>query len=273
MKNNRRLSLFLVLVLVLAIALAGCGKQAVNEKTLTIGATSKPHAEILNHIVPLLQEKGIELKVIEFADYAQLNPALKNKELDANFFQHSPYLNDYNSKEKATLISAVAVHFEPLGLYPGKTKALDQIKDGDIIAVPNDTTNEARALLLLESMGLIKIKEGAGFNATVRDIVENPKNLKIEELDAAQLARALPDVNLAVINGNYAIQAGLNVAKDALIAEDKDSVAAQSYANIVVVRAGDENREAVKILKEVITSEEVKKFINDKYEGSVIPVF
>jgi D-methionine transport system substrate-binding protein len=258
---------------VLSVSLVGCGSQARNEKKLTIGATSEPHAEILNHIVPILKEKGIELTVMEFADYAQLNPALKNKELDANFFQHTPYLNDFNSKEKATLTSAVAVHFEPLGLYPGKTKSLDDIKDGDIIAVPNDTTNEARALLLLESAGLIKVKEGVGLNATAKDIIENPKNLKIEELAAAQLARALPDVNLAVINGNYAIQAGLNVAKDALIAEDKDSAAAQSFANIVVVRAGDENREAIKILKEVITSEEVKKFINDKYQGSVIPVF
>jgi D-methionine transport system substrate-binding protein len=240
---------------------------------LRVGATPVPHGEILEFISPLLQEKGVELEIREFTDYVLPNMALENKELDANFFQHLPYLEDFNEKNNTNLSSVVAVHFEPLGLYPGKTKTLEEIKKGDIIAVPNDTTNEARALLLLESVGIIKIKENAGLAATAQDIIENPYEVQIKELDAAQLTRSLPDVNFAVINGNFAVQAGLDVSKDALKAEDKDSLAAQTFANIVVVRTGDEEREEIKILTEVITSPEVREFINEKYKGTVIPVF
>lgn len=273
MKKTKLLSLALVGILALSTVFAGCAKQASNPKVLTVGATVKPHSEILKFVQPKLKEKGIELKIVEFTDYVQPNLALQNKDLDANYFQHLPYLEDFNVKNNTQLSSAVGVHFEPLGLYAGKTKALADVKDGDTIAVPNDTTNEARALLLLETAGLIKIKEGAGLNATVKDIVENPKNLEIKELEAAQIARALPDVNLAVINGNYAIEAGLNAAKDALLAEDKDSLAAKTFANIVVVRTGDESREDIKALVEVMTSKETKDFINETYQGSVIPVF
>lgn len=242
-------------------------------KILTVGAVPVPHGEILNFIAPLLKEKGIELKIVEFTDYVQPNLALQNKELDANYFQHVPYLDDFNKKNNTQLSATVPVHFEPLGLYPGKTKTLEELKDGDSIAVPNDTTNEARALLLLQSAGILKVKEGTGLEATVKDIVENPKNIEIKELEAAQISRSLPDVNLAVINGNYAIEAGLNAASDALKAEDKDSLAAQTFANIITVRTGDESREEIKILDEVITSPAVRDFINEKYKGAVIPVF
>jgi D-methionine transport system substrate-binding protein len=242
-------------------------------KVLTVGAVPTPHGEILKFITPILKEKGIDLKIVEFTDYVQPNLALQNKELDANYFQHVPYLEDFNKKNNTQLSATVAVHFEPLGLYPGKTKTLEELKDGDSIAVPNDTTNEARALLLLQSAGIIKVKEGTGLETTVKDIVENPKNIQIKELEAAQISRSLPDVNLAVINGNYAIEAGLNAATDALKAEDKDSLAAKTFANIITVRTGDENREEIKILDEVITSPEVRDFINEKYKGAVIPVF
>ena len=258
--KSKKILLLLVMVLSLSIFLFGCGKDSnVSEgngdvagdnetgtaepMVLRVGATPVPHGEILEFISPLLQEKGVELEIREFTDYVLPNMALENKELDANFFQHLPYLEDFNEKNNTNLSSVVAVHFEPLGLYPGKTKTLEEIKKGDIIAVPNDTTNEARALLLLESVGIIKIKENAGLAATAQDIIENPYEVQIKELDAAQLTRSLPDVNFAVINGNFAVQAGLDVSKDALKAEDKDSLAAQTFANIVVVRTGDEERE------------------------------
>jgi len=182
-------------------------------------------------------------------------------------------LDDYNEENKTDLVSIAAIHYEPLGIYPGKTKTLEELKDNAQVAVPNDTTNEARALLLLEAQGLIKLRENAGLKATINDIVENPKNLKIIEIEAAQLARSLPDVDIAVINGNYAIQAGLNVATDALAMEEKDSLAATTYANIVAVRSGDEEREDLKALVKALTSEKVKKFIEEKYQGSVVPVF
>jgi D-methionine transport system substrate-binding protein len=242
-------------------------------KVLKVGATPAPHGEILKFIAPLLKEKGIDLQIVEFTDYVQPNLALQNKELDANYFQHVPYLDDFNKKNNTQLSSAIAVHFEPLGLYPGKTKTLDALKNGDTIAVPNDTTNEARALLLLQTAGILKLKDGAGLEATVKDIAENPKKIKIKELEAAQISRSLPDVNLAVINGNYAIEAGLNAATDALKAEDKDSLAAKTFANIIAIRTGDENREDIKTLEEVITSDKVRDFINEKYKGAVIPVF
>jgi len=241
--------------------------------TLKVGASPVPHAEILKFISPKLKEKGIELKVIEFTDYVQPNLTLENKEIDANYFQHLPYLNDFNKKNNTHIVPSTNVHFEPLGIYPGKTKSLKDLKDSDTVAVPNDPTNEARALLLLESTGLIKVRSNAGLQATVKDIVENPKNLKIQELEAAQISRSLPDVNIAVINGNYAIDAGLNAATDALKAEDKNSLAAKTFANFIAVRAGDEKRTEIKILGQVITSAEVKDFINKKYKGAVVPVF
>ena len=217
-----------------------------------------------------MKARGHELKIVEYADYVQPNMALDAGELDANYFQHQPYLSDFNKEKGTKLVSIASVHYEPFGIYAGRTKSLKDLKKGAVVAVPNDTTNEARALLLLQSNGLIKLKDGAGLTATRRDIVENPKKLKIEELEAAQLVRSLPDVDFATINGNYAILGGLKV-KDALAAETADSIAATTYANILAVREGDEQRPELKDLAEVLKSDDIKKFMNDKYEGAVVP--
>ena len=209
---------------------------------------------------------------MEFTDYVLPNTALENGELDANYFQHVPYLNDFNAQNGTHLVSVAAIHYEPYGIYAGKTTSLENLADGATIAIPNDGTNEARALLLLEAQGLIKLKEGIGLTATKLDIAENPKNLDIQEIEAAQLARALQDVDVAVINGNYAIQAGLKVS-DALAVEDKDSVAAETYANVLVVKEGNENTEATKALIAALQSDTVRDFINAAYDGEVIPIF
>ena len=240
-------------------------------KEITIGASPTPHALILQEANKILETKGYTLKIQEFSEYALQNMALEDKSLDANYFQHQPYLDKFNAEQKTTLVSAGSVHYEPFGIYAGKTKSLDDLKDGATISVPNDTSNEARALLLLQAQGLIKLKEDSGITATQKDIVENPKNLKFAEIDAAQLVRSLADVDLAVINGNYALQGDLKVA-DALAAEASDSLAASTYANIVAVREGDENRDDIKALIEVLQSDEIKKFITDSFEGAVVPV-
>ncbi|MDO4788562.1 MAG: MetQ/NlpA family ABC transporter substrate-binding protein [Johnsonella sp.] len=242
------------------------------KKELIVGASPAPHAEILTEASALLAEKGYELKIVEYTDYVQPNNALEFKDLDANYFQHLPYLEEFNAQYKTNIASAAAIHYEPFGIYPGKTKSLEELKEGAKIAVPNDVTNEARALLLLADQGLIGLKEGAGLTATKNDIVENPKNLEIIELEAAQIPRSLEDVDLAVINGNYAIEAGFKV-KDAVALEDEKSIAAQTYANIIAVRKGEENNEAVQALIDVLQSEEIRKFIEEKYEGSVVPIF
>ncbi len=241
--------------------------------TINVGATPSPHAEILEAAVPLMAEKGYELKITEFTDYVQPNLTLETGDIDANYFQHLPYLEDFNAEKGTHLVSVAAVHYEPMGLFPGKTKTLAELADGAQIAVPADTTNEARALLLLEANGLIKVKEDAGLTATKIDIVENPKNLNIVEIEAAQLARSLEDVDMAVINGNYAIQAGLNAETDTLVKEEKDSLAATTFANIIAVKEGNENNNAVKALVECLTSEEIKTFINENYGGAVVPMF
>lgn len=237
--------------------------------TIKVGATPVPHAEILKIAQAELASQNIKLEIIEYTDYVQPNLALENKELDANFFQHMPYLNDFNAKNKTSLVSLVAVHFEPLGLYPGKTKTLADLKDGATIAVPNDTTNEARALLLLQAQGLIKLPADAGLEVTPKDIVENTKKLKFKEVEAAQIARALPDVDAGVINGNYALEAGLK-ATDALASEATDSVAAKTFGNILAIRTGDENRPELKALATALTSQAVKDFIKNTYGGSVV---
>lgn len=261
-----------VLISILALSIfTGCGKK--DDKTIVIGASSVPHAEILEQTKALLKEKGYTLEIKEFNDFVLPNTALEEGELDANYFQHLPYLEDFNEKNGTHLVSVAGIHYEPFGLYPGKTTSLDSLADGATIAVPNDTSNEARALLLLETQGLITIKEDAGLAATIKDIVENPKNLVITELDAAQIARALPDVDLAVINGNYALEAGLTVSEDALATEINDSLAAKTFENILVVKEGNEENEAIKALIEALKSDEVKKFIEEKYQGSVVPRF
>ncbi len=277
MKFKKVVSVLVALGLVTVMA-AGCSSSGggsasgSDDKTIVVGASPTPHAEILKAAENVLKEKGYTLEIKEFTDYVQPNMTLENKELDANYFQHKPYLDDFNQKNNTKLVSAGAIHYEPLGLYAGKTKALADLKDGATIAVPNDTTNEARALLLLETNGLIKLNPDAGLAATPKDITENPKNLNIQELEAAQLGRSLQDVDMAVINGNYALQADLKVS-DALAKEEKDSVAAQTYANVVAVREGDENSDKTKALMEALKSDDVKKFIEDTYQGSVVSIF
>lgn len=273
MKIRRILSV-LATAAVLAAVSAGCSTTTApkSTKVITVGASPSPHAEILEYIKPQLQAKGYTLKVVTYEDYVQPNKALTDKTLDANYFQHQPYLDDYNKKNGTDIVSAGAIHYEPLGIYPGKTKTLSALKDGATIAIPNDTTNEARALLLLEANGLIKLDSSKGLSATVNDVTSNPKNIKFSELDAAQIARSLQDVDLGVINGNYALDAGLSVTKDALAKEGASSLAAKTYANIIAVRKGDQNRADIKALVAVLKSAQTKKWINEKYKGSVVPV-
>jgi len=270
---KRLASLVLVLALVLTL-FAGCGGNTAKGSTIVVGASVTPHAEILNVAKEILAEKGITLKVVEFTDYVQPNLNVESGQLDANYFQHVLYLNQFNKDNGTHLVQVAAIHYEPFGIYAGKTKTIDELKDGAIISVPNDGTNEARALLLLESLGLIKLKEGVGTTATVLDIVENPKNLVIKELEAAQLTLSLQDVDMAVINGNYAIQAGLNALTDALAIEDKDSdVIRNNYQNILVVKEGKENDAAIQELVKALKSDKVKNFMNEKYKGAVVPMF
>lgn len=273
----------LLAVAITAGALAGCASTSTTSgaagsasgtaglKKIVIGASPTPHAVILKEAAKLLKAKGYDLEIKEFNDYVLPNTALDSKELDANYFQHQPYLDDFNKKKGTNIVSAGAIHYEPFGIYAGKTKAIADLKDGASVAVPNDTSNEARALLLLQAQGLIKLKNGAGITATQKDIAENKKNLKFTEMEAAQLVRALPDVDLAVINGNYALQGGLKVS-DAIAVEADDSLAATTYANIIAVRKGDENREDIKALVEVLKSDEIKTYIKNTFNGAVVPV-
>lgn len=276
MKKKSILSV--VLAGVLTFGLAGCGNasnkgsaDSKNDKIIKIGVTPKPHEEIVNVAKPLLEKEGYTVEITEFNDYVQPNTAVAEGSLDANFFQHMPYLKEQNESKGFNLVSVGAIHLEPMGLYSKKIKSLDELKAGATIAVPNDPSNEARALRLLESKGIIKIAEGE--LVTQKDITENPKNLKFTELEAAAIPRSLDDVDAAVINGNYAIEAGFNPAKDAIIVEDKDSEAAKPYANIVVVKEGNEKQEKIQALVKAMTSPEVKEFIEKEYSGSVIPVF
>ena len=265
-----------------AFALAGCSSNSsagsstssADDKTVTVAASPTPHAEILtNAVASELEKEGYTLKVKEFTDYIQPNDVTEQGEVDANYFQHQPYLDSFNDEKGTHLVSVAAVHFEPFGLYAGKTASLDALADGATVAVPNDTTNEARALLLLQQEGLIKLADGAGITATTKDIVENPKNLKITELEAANIPNALADVDVACINGNYAQAAGLSVDKDALAVEATDSLAAETYANVLVVKDGNQNSDKIKALAKALTSESVRTYINNTYNGAVVPVF
>ena len=241
-------------------------------KKIVVGASPAPHAEILRAAADVLAEKGYELDIKEYVDYIQPNLALESGDLDANYFQHLPYLESFNEENNTKLVSAAAIHYEPFGIYAGKTASLDKLADGARVAVPNDTTNEARALLLLEAQGLIKLKEGADLTVTKNDIVENPKNLDLYEVEAAQIPRVVEDVDIAVINGNYAIEAGFKVS-EALAAEDSESIAATTYGNVLAVREGHENDEAIQALVEALTSDEVKAYIESTYDGAVVPLF
>lgn len=263
-------------------ALAACGggndtqtaeNGASDDKTITVGASPTPHAEILNAAKDVLAEQGWTLEVVEFTDYVQPNTALVDGDLDANYFQHIPYLNNFNKENNADLVSAIEMHYEPFGIYPGKTATLEELADGATVAVPNDGSNETRALLLLQDAGLIKLKDGIDptSDATKLDIVENPKNLDIQEIAAEQLPRSLEDVDLAVINGNYALQADLNAKEDSLITENPDY--AKVYVNVVACRSGDETSDKITALKEALQSDAVKQFIDDTYKGAVVATF
>lgn len=277
----KKLLALMSLMLVAVVALAGCGSDASKTgssavaqsssgmKTLKVGATAVPHAEILEVVKPILEKEGIKLDIVEFNDYVQPNLAVNDKELDANFFQHEPYLKNFMEEHKEVKLKNVAgIHIEPMGVYSKKVKDLKELKDGAAISLPNDPTNGGRALLLLEKAGLLKLKDGVGEKATVQDIVENPHNFKFQEVEAAQVPRTLDDVDAAVINTNYAMQINLVPTKDALIMEDSTS----PYVNILVVRE-DENRPEIDALIKALKSQEVKDFINQKYNGSIVPAF
>ena len=245
--------------------------MADDDKTITIAASATPHAEILEQAKPLLEEQGYELEVTVFDDYVMPNDVVESGEIDANYFQHIPYLNSFNEEKGTHLVDAGDIHYEPFGIYPGTKSSLDDIADGDTIAVPNDTTNEARALLLLQDNGILTLKDGVGLEATVNDIEENPYNVQIVELEAAQVARVVDETAYVVLNGNYALQAGFSVAKDALAYETSDSEAAKTYVNIIAVKEGNENDPAIQALVSVLKSDEIKNYINETYNGAVIP--
>lgn len=241
--------------------------------TLKVAASPTPHAEILNAAKDILAEQGIDLEVIEFTEYVQPNLVTESGEVDANYFQHKPYLDGFNVEHGTHLVSVGPVHYEPLGIYPGKSSDLENIADGATIAIPSDTTNEARALQLLATQGLITVRDDADLTATINDITENPHNIKFEEIEAAQLPRTVQDVDFAVINGNYALAAGFSVNNDALATEDASSEATQTYANILAVKEGRENDPAIQALYAALTSDKVKDYINSTYDGAVVPIF
>ena len=255
-----------------ATTAAASGSASTAGGTITVGASPSPHAEILNAVKDELAAAGFELKVVEYNDYVQPNVALSEGDLDANYFQHKPYLDNYNQENGTDLVSAGAIHFEPMGLYAGKSSDINNVPDGAKIAVPSDATNEARALLLLEKAGVLKLKDGAGLEATKNDIAENPHKVELVEVEAASVPRTLQDSEFGVINGNYALSAGLDTTST-LASEDANSEAAKTYANIVAVRNGDESNEKATALIKALTSDAAKKFIEDQYKGSVIPVF
>ncbi len=266
---KKSLSILLAVILVTSIVITGCQSKAGDDKVIVVGASPEPHAQMLKLVADDLEKEGYELKIIEFTDYVKPNLALDEKELDANFFQHLPYLEDFNAQNNLDLVALANTHIEPMGLYSNKFTDISELKDGAEIAIPNDTVNGSRALLFLEDNGLIKLKKGVGFKATEKDIVDNPKNITIIPLEAAQLPRALDDVDASAINGNYALQAGLNPTKDAILIERSDS----PYANIVAIRKGEENSPKLKALVKALQSDKVKAFIEEKYEGGVIPSF
>ncbi|MET9062328.1 MetQ/NlpA family ABC transporter substrate-binding protein [Streptomyces antibioticus] len=281
MRNTAKITTAVLAAGALTLGLSACGSDKDSDSgsgadanaTLTVAATPTPQGEILTYIKDNLAEKaGLKLEVKEFTDYVTPNTAVQQGEVDANYFQHQPYLTDFNKKNGTDIVAVPGgtVHLEPLGLYSQGVKKLDDLKKGATIALPNDTTNEARALKLLEANGLIELKEGAGYDATPKDVTGNPKNLKFKELEAAQLPRSLADVDAAVINGNYALEADLSPAKDALVAESAQD---NPYANFLAVKKGNEDDPRVEKLAKLLTSPEVKKFIEDKYDGAVIAAF
>ena len=269
---KKTIAIALVLVLCLGL-LAGCGSKKADDKTITVAASPTPHAEILKVAAEVLAKSGYELKITEYADYVVPNNVVEDNEMDANYFQHQPYLDTFNAENKTHLVSVAAIHYEPFGIYAGTKSAIADLAAGDKIAIPNDGSNRARGLLLLEAQGIITLKPEAGMEATVLDIVENPLNLTIVEMEAAQIAGVRDSVALAVINGNYALNAGLNAGTDAIATEDAASVSAQTYANVLVVKEGNEKNAKIEALVKALTSQEVKDYINATYSGAVVPIF
>ena len=268
---KKTIAIVLSLILCLSL-LAGCGASK-DDKTITVAASPTPHAEILAVAKEVLAKDGWNLEIVEYADYVVPNTVVDDGEMDANYFQHQPYLDTFNAENGTQLVSVASIHYEPFGIYPGTKSAVEELVEDDQVAIPNDGSNRARALLLLEANGLIKLADGVGMQATVLDIVENPLHLEIVEMEAAQIAGVRDSVALAVINGNYALLAGLNVTTDSIASEDAASVSAQTYANILVVKVGNENAEKIQALKAALMSEEVKAFINETYSGAVVPLF
>ena len=257
--------------LVVEGGVAAASEATESKGTITVAASPTPHAEILAQAAKLLADQGWTLEVTEFEDYVQPNLVVDSGDIDANYFQHVPYLDDFNEENGTALVSVAGIHYEPFGIYPGTKADLAELTDGDVIAVPNDTTNEARALLLLQDNGIITLKQGADLKATVKDIEENPYNINIQELEAAQVSRVKDEVAFVVLNGNYALEAGFSVAHDAVAYESSDSVAAQTYVNVLVVKEGNENKEGILALAEVLKSQEIKQYIIDTYDGAVVP--
>lgn len=279
--KKKLLSLALATILTAGLV-TGCGSSTsssdqsssqdnTQKKTITVAASQTPHSEILAEAAKILEKQGYELKVTVFDDYVQPNNVVESGEFDANYMEHVPYMEQFNKENGTHIVNAGGIHYEPFGIYPGTKKKLDDLAEGDTIAIPNDTTNEARALLLLQDNGLLTLKDGAGLTATINDIKENPKKLKFQELEAAQVAKVKDEVALVVLNGNYALEAGYSVSKDSIAYEKADSEAAKTYVNIIGVKEGNENSDGIKALVKVLKSDDIKKFINDKYDGAVIP--
>ncbi len=267
----KKLALIILAICSAVLLVAGCGgeKKPAAKPVLKVGATAVPHAEILQVVKPMLAKEGVELQIIEFSDYVKPNLSLNDKELDANYFQHLPYLESFTGEHKLALVSAGGIHIEPMGVYSAKLKDIKAVPEGGKVCIPNDPSNGGRALAILEKAGLLKLKEGVGVKAVVGDVVENPKKLQLIEIEAALMPRSLQDTDLAVINSNFAMEAKLNPVKDSLFMEAKDS----PYANIVAVRKGDEKRPEIQKLMTALRSPEVKKFIEEKYKGAVVPAF
>lgn len=279
--KKKLLSLALATILTAGLV-TGCGSSAsssdqsssqdnTQKKTITVAASQTPHSEILAEAAKILEKQGYELKVTVFDDYVQPNNVVESGEFDANYVEHVPYMEQFNKENGTHIVNAGGIHYEPFGIYPGTKKKLDDLAEGDTIAIPNDTTNEARALLLLQDNGLLTLKDGAGLTATINDIKENPKKLKFQELEAAQVAKVKDEVAFVVLNGNYALEAGYSVSKDSIAYEKADSEAAKTYVNIIGVKEGNENSDGINALVKVLKSDDIKKFINDKYDGAVIP--
>lgn len=275
-KLIKNIALGLASVVIAGSLLTGCGDAETSNsdsssKKITIAASATPHSEILEEAKKILEKQGYTLEITIFDDYVLPNEVVESGEFDANYIQHLPYLESFNEEKGTHIVSVGKIHYEPFGIYPGTKDDLSKIANGDTIAIPNDTTNEARALLLLQNNGIIKLKENAGITATINDIEENTYNVEFIELEAAQVARVVDEASYVILNGNYALEAGYSVSKDAIAYEQTDSQAAKTYVNIIGVKEGNENNEAILALVKVLNSDEIKDFINEKYDGAVVP--